>query len=473
MPDTELTQMAKLDEKAIIAGIVVEILTEKDKEFFDKLFEADRLMCKNIFLNEKDLTKKIGVIRGDHFSVGMWNNFAAIYTVGSNDSSCGITFETRDKNSDYTVERMRIDAAGNIGIGTISPQSQLHLNVPGSKNPISAMTIDVQTFGNVANAQASYFLKIRDIGAQPPNGKTHFIVNGLGNVGIGTAAPEAGLHIDKANTNDVALKLSSNGPGWGSGIQLKNNNIAYGIYSGFEQFHIYDVNKQTDRLIIDATGNIGIGTTTPSTNFDVVNGGRLGNVAIGAAPFGNLNYAYESIQLPADHNLRINFGSKGTAIFENNGTLDINGNIKVTGDVILTGSADCAEDFDIIDAESIEPGTVMVIDDEGALRASEQAYDRRVAGVISGAGDLRPGIMLDRQSERANRLPLALTGKVYCKVDAKYSSIEVGDLLTTSLTPGHAMKADDPAKAFGAVIGKALNPIKTGRGLIPILIALQ
>jgi hypothetical protein len=66
-----------------------------------------------------------------------------------------------------------------------------------------------------------------------------------------------------------------------------------------------------------------------------------------------------------------------------------------------------------------------------------------------------------------------LLGKLYCKVDAQSSPIEVGDLLTTSCIPGHAMKASDPRKAFGSVIGKALRPLKEGRGLIPILIALQ
>ena len=64
-------------------------------------------------------------------------------------------------------------------------------------------------------------------------------------------------------------------------------------------------------------------------------------------------------------------------------------------------------------------------------------------------------------------------GKVYCKVDATYSSIEIGDLLTTSSTIGHAMKADDPLKAFGTVIGKALQPLKEGKGMIPVLVALQ
>ena len=81
--------------------------------------------------------------------------------------------------------------------------------------------------------------------------------------------------------------------------------------------------------------------------------------------------------------------------------------------------------------------------------------------------------MLDKQPSDGIRQPVALLGKVYCKVDAQYGAIEVGDLLTTSPTPGYAMKADDPLKAFGAVIGKALRPLAAGQDLIPILIALQ
>lgn len=150
-------------------------------------------------------------------------------------------------------------------------------------------------------------------------------------------------------------------------------------------------------------------------------------------------------------------------------TIHLNGS---AGDIVLR-NADCAEDFDVEESEAAEPGTVMVLAEEGKLRRSDGAYDKKVAGVISGAGDYRPGIVLDRQSSRGNRQPVALVGKAYCKVDALYSPVEVGDLLTTSPTPGHAMKADDPLKAFGAVLGKALRPLAAGRGLIPILIALQ
>jgi hypothetical protein len=142
------------------------------------------------------------------------------------------------------------------------------------------------------------------------------------------------------------------------------------------------------------------------------------------------------------------------------------------GDIILQ-NADCAEDFDVPEGEEIEPGTVVVINSEGQLQQSTQAYDKKVAGVVSGAGDRGPGIVLGRQSGRSSRLPVALTGKVFCKVDARYSAVDVGDLLTTSPTPGYAMKAEDPLRAFGAVIGKALQRLSEGSGLIPILVALQ
>jgi hypothetical protein len=148
------------------------------------------------------------------------------------------------------------------------------------------------------------------------------------------------------------------------------------------------------------------------------------------------------------------------------------GDVEVTGDIRLA-NADCAEDFDIANADLIEPGTVMVLGDDGLLQPSQSAYDKRVAGVVSGAGNYKPGIVLDKRGSQPNRKPIALLGKVYCKVDAGYASVEIGDLLTTSPTPKHAMKASDQSKAFGAVIGKALRPLDGGQGLIPILIALQ
>ena len=156
---------------------------------------------------------------------------------------------------------------------------------------------------------------------------------------------------------------------------------------------------------------------------------------------------------------------------------DGNGNERIrldghTGDIRLQG-ADCAERFDVADAIAIEPGSVLVIDDGGALSPCAQAYDKRVAGVVSGANGLSSGIILNTSAKPQASQPVALNGKVYCKVDARLSPIQPGDLLTTSATPGHAMKASDRDRSFGTVIGKALQGLEDGQGMISILVSLQ
>jgi hypothetical protein len=232
-------------------------------------------------------------------------------------------------------------------------------------------------------------------------------------------------------------------------------------------------------------GNLGIGTGEPGDKLQVLVPGSaspIGVLSLDVESFGTMDNAVAShffrvrdIQAaPPDgvtHFCIRGDGNVGIGTDTPEARLDVRGDINVTGDIILAG-ADCAEEFDIADAEAVEPGIIMVINHTGALKASDRAYDKCVAGVISGAGDLKPGITLGKQQGNEQRSPLALAGKVYCKVDAQFGPIEVGDLLTTSPTPGHAMKATDPAKSFGAVIGKALGSLAAGTGLIPIIVAL-
>ena len=165
--------------------------------------------------------------------------------------------------------------------------------------------------------------------------------------------------------------------------------------------------------------------------------------------------------------------AKGTPAGYFEGNVTVTGTVTVDQDIVLA-NADCAEEFDVGDHPGgAEPGTVMVLGDDEALHPSSQPYDRRVAGVVSGGGDYRPALVLDRRESSRQRSPVALVGKVCCKVDARSEPVNVGDLLTTSPTPGHAMRATDQGRAFGAVIGKALQPLASGRGLITILVALQ
>jgi len=72
-----------------------------------------------------------------------------------------------------------------------------------------------------------------------------------------------------------------------------------------------------------------------------------------------------------------------------------------------------------------------------------------------------------------DEVPLAVMGIVPCKVSAENGPIQVGDLLVTSSTPGHAMKGTDRARFVGAVVGKALEPLQQGTALIQVLVVLQ
>jgi hypothetical protein len=81
--------------------------------------------------------------------------------------------------------------------------------------------------------------------------------------------------------------------------------------------------------------------------------------------------------------------------------------------------------------------------------------------------------VLGQSEEGVPDVQVALAGRVMCKAEARSAPIEVGDLLTTSATPGHAMKAADPGRAFGTVIGKAMAPLAAGEGMIPVLVTLQ
>lgn len=157
---------------------------------------------------------------------------------------------------------------------------------------------------------------------------------------------------------------------------------------------------------------------------------------------------------------------------------DFNGDGRIiTEELQITGGSDLSEQFDVsFDGGKVEPGMVVCIDPKapGKLTIGSRAYDRRVAGIISGAGNVETGIYMGQRGTPADGThPIALTGRVYCRVDTSNGAIEPGDLLTTSNTPGYAMKVTDHARAHGAVIGKAMTSLTEARGLVLVLVSLQ
>lgn len=141
----------------------------------------------------------------------------------------------------------------------------------------------------------------------------------------------------------------------------------------------------------------------------------------------------------------------------------------------ISGGADLAERFDVSGEAEVEPGTLMVIDaaNPGQLKPSDSAYDTRVAGIVSGAGGVKPGLTLHQDGVLEGDTQIAIAGRVYVKAEADSAPIAPGDLLTTSALPGHAMKAGDREQAYGAVIGKAMTGLDKGTGLVLVLVNLQ
>ncbi|HZI92864.1 MAG TPA: hypothetical protein VFE84_01360 [Patescibacteria group bacterium] len=109
------------------------------------------------------------------------------------------------------------------------------------------------------------------------------------------------------------------------------------------------------------------------------------------------------------------------------------------------------------------PGDVVVLDaaDPGSLRASSRPSDPGVAGCVVAP---QAGYELAR-----GQALVAVAGIALCRVDATQNAIRAGDLLTTSATPGHAMRAGN--QAGGAILGKAMEPLEAGTGLIRVLVS--
>lgn len=159
---------------------------------------------------------------------------------------------------------------------------------------------------------------------------------------------------------------------------------------------------------------------------------------------------------------------------------DFHGDVSVQGKATvtvleITGGGDLAEPFSVEDSTIVEPGTVMVIDENhpGSLKIADSAYDRKVAGIVSGANGISTGLTLQHASLSGGKTLVALTGRVFCKAEALSSPIQPGDLLTTSSLQGHAMKAVSGSSSWGAIIGKAMTGLLEGTGLILVLVNLQ
>ena len=337
----------------------------------------------------------------------------ATYVEDVSTGATALTFNTLLGNAGLT-EKLRITNSGNVGIGTTSPTARL--TVSGSSIDNGSTGIDfTNTTGNDTFRLAAGVPGVTNSNFSISQGGTAEVViaNGSGNVGIGTASPQGKLHVKAGTDRNIWLR--------DGGSAQKAQIIAVADDNGT----VSTLSIDGSHLLLNSqsTGNVGIGTTNPQYKLDVA----------------------------------------GT----------INSNSTITGTNIVAKYQDVAEW--VPTSQQMSTGTVVVLDatKSNHVITSTQAYDTRVAGVVSA----QPGLALGESA--ANKVLVATTGRVLVNVDATNGPIHIGDLLVTSDIPGLAMKSepisigDRKMHMPGTLIGKALEPLEKGSGKILVLLSLQ
>ncbi|MEA2569307.1 MAG: hypothetical protein QOI24_1308 [Acidobacteriota bacterium] len=307
--------------------------------------------------------------------------------VGANNYNSSLALHTGTTNG--TAERLRINSSGNVGIGTSSPADILHIQ----RDQNTLTTAYIRNNGATAAAGARYVAQTAEAGGAA------MTLEALSSTytAAGARQPAGGA-------------LIATGAG-GLSIATSAASTVVRVFTG-------GVGAANERLRVDASGNVGIGTTVPSAR------------------------------------------------------LDVNGDINVTGN-INAKYQDVAEWVPA--TRAMEPGTVVVLNiaQSNEVMPANKAYDLTVAGVVS----TKPGLALGERGK--NRVLIATTGRVRVMVDATNGAIAVGDLLVTSTGDGRAMRSEPvdlgglKIHRPGTIIGKALEPLAKGTGEILVLLTLQ
>lgn len=242
--------------------------------------------------------------------------------------------------------------------------------------------------------------------------------------------------------------------------------------------YVHDAATLNDTLSVDGVTTLkSTLNVTGSSTFEneVKSVGTLGGFSVNNRNNAAKRWVMYSRNSGGTDQLAFYSGTGGdVAALSPNGDMYLVGALSTTV-LTIRGGADVAEPFEMSKPDEMEPGSVVVIDEAnpGKLKLSTEACDTRVAGIISGAGGVQPGLRLHQEGVLEGDLHVALSGRVYVKADAAGGAIQPGDLLTTAEKPGHAMRVLDHDHAQGAILGKAMSRLEEGTGLVLVLVTLQ
>lgn len=443
----------------------------------------------HLVIHGKDTGSSYGVLSFSANNTAGDVNIASIWGVIQSDTvgseSGGLAFATKSPTGTMDAgARMFINASGYVGIGTgIEPPSAKLCVVTNTRND------------GMCLSDGDYFIKLLPgtTGTGSYNGlvnarDTALIFGNRTNVGD----PEA-LVIAPWAAGNLGLRMDNNGMQfvggqmelgkratvgtafandthmlrfWGkSGCAsntLHNGGRIYGMMDGCNwanaQLHLEAANNWDswvpNQLVLRGNGNVGIGTTTPSQRLHVV-GHIMGSRPDGTNPW--------YLERGSDQWLRLfqpvaTYQSLAVGPFWANGATRF----------------DLAEITPVNPQDSVEAGDIVCIDKNVPMRMTrcQAAYDTLVAGIVSDpdtasmviGGDTPPESVKTVQDKK----PIALVGRVTCKVTSAGGPIAIGDMLVTSNEPGCAMKADPKKLGPGMLVGKALEASSARSGKIKV-----
>ena len=416
--------------------------------------------------------------------------------------------------------------AGNVGIGTGSPLARLHVATSAGGRAIYglhtatsgynygvygqsdsyggygvygiATATNGSTYGVIgqsaspdgtgvygwAAATSGTNYGVRGVSSSPNGYGGYFVGRGYfsGNVGIGTSNPDYRLDVNGRARIQGTTGANTAGIWYSNGTAnrafiglLDDNHVGFWGEAG-AGWHL---------LMNTVNGNVGIGRWTllvETAKLNVFTDSNIDHATLRlhetAADFARLEFTNTNTARKwhiagfvgsAVTDDRLNFWNSQAGDI-----MSIRGDGTVSVKVLEITGADLAEKFPTTDI--VEPGMVVEIDPDhpGNLRKARGAYNKRVVGVVAGANGLSKGIVLGNLEGSEHHTPIAMSGRVWVYADAAEHAIEPGDFLTTAERPGYAMKADDLAKAQGAIIGKAMTRLEKGKtGMVLVVVNLQ
>ncbi len=462
-----------------------------------KISAGDQLIFSASENDGHSWTEKMRLDESGNLGIGTTVSDARLNVAGIIYSNAGFKFP------DLTIQRSAFDGhsldaadgspmnalyvndAGNVGIGTTTPEEKLQVfgTIYSSNGGFVFPDQTVQTSAFDGNS-------LDALGGDPEDA---LYVDENGNVGIGTIGPYVTLHVNTGTDASVGIGgYLMLGHTAADNLVMDTNEIIARNNHGAANLHIQK--DSGDTIINENSGSVGLGTASPGNHkLKVVS--NTSDLNRSTCHIENLNGSGTALTVSG-------YSTNAPALITQNGSGDLfqcwtnsgdshavftvrqdgitsRGNLIIedesTGDTVVEiGSGlDYAEGFDLTDRVIPEPGVVLVIDSEhpGMLTVSSCAYDRRVAGIVAGAGGIKSGVRLGNTDFDCD---VALAGRVYCYVEAHDSEINPGDLLTTSSVPGYAMKVLDFTVAQGAVLGKAMEHLDKGDARqILVLVTLQ